>query len=154
MKYPLLIPMIGHGATDIIDYPIKSIYLNLITGLLIYPISINKRKIILIASSIFHIAQDIPLKLKYLYSSLIHILWIKFPLISKLNLLLIHTPLHYKKLYMTKNYKFKYLTGILTSFVSKFFLDNNLDLYLNKLLGDLWWLSFVLSHIILTHLKY
>lgn len=154
MKYPLLIPMIGHGATDIIDYPIKSIYLNLITGLLIYPISINKRKIILIASSIFHIAQDIPLKLKYLYSSLIHILWIKFPLISKLNLLLIHTPLHYKKLYLTNNYKLKYLTGILTSFVSKFFLDNNFDLYLNNLLGQLWWVSFVLSHIILTHLKY
>ena len=30
IKYPLLIPIIGHGATDIIDFPIQTLLYNLI----------------------------------------------------------------------------------------------------------------------------
>lgn len=153
MKYPLIVPMIGHGATDIIELPLKSILLNVGIALLIHPVSISMRKILLVGFSIFHIAQDIPLKFKYIYSSLLHFIWIKKPVIAKINLLLIHTPLHYKKLYLTYRWREKYITGFITSVISFFILHKNLDIYLNTLLGDFWWLSPVISHIILTEMQ-
>tara|TARA_Y100000768_G_C23975689_1_gene682933 strand:+ start:510 stop:992 length:483 start_codon:yes stop_codon:yes gene_type:complete len=153
MKYPLIVPMIGHGATDVIEMPLKSILLNVGTAILIHPLSVSMRKILLVGFSIFHIAQDIPLKFKYIYSTLLHFTWLKNPIIAKINLLLIHTPLHYKRLYLTYRWKEKYITGFITSVISCFILYKNFDLYLNTLLGELWWLSPVISHIILTEMQ-
>jgi hypothetical protein len=151
MKYPLLIPIIGHGATDIIEIPKETITLNLFFTILIHNINLDSRKRLLIGSSIYHIAQDIPFKFKYIISSIIHYLWLKKPILSKLHLLLIHTPLHYIRIYFRKNkWKEKYIIGIITSIIGSILLENNMDDKLNKKLGELWWLSPVLSHIILT----
>ena len=151
MRYPLLIPMIGHGATDIIEIPKETLILNLFLTIFIHNINLDSRKRLLIGSSIYHIAQDIPLKFKYIISSIIHYVWLKKPILAKLHLLLIHTPLHYIRIYFRKNkWKEKYIIGILTSILGSILLENKIDDKLNKKLGELWWLSPVLSHIILT----
>ena len=62
IKYPLLIPVIGHGATDIISYPLESVLLNLVGIVLIKNINLNKRKILLTSSSVLHILDDFPFK--------------------------------------------------------------------------------------------
>ena len=153
MKYPLLIPMIGHGSTDLIDKPIKSIVLNLGTGLLIKNMNLNNRRRILVGFSIFHIAQDIPYNFKYVVSCLLHYIWIKKPIIAKLNLLLIHTPLHYLRIYYKKDkWKEKIFLGLLTSLIGSLFIEKEIDLLLNKKLGKLWWVSPVIAHIILTEI--
>lgn len=158
IKYPLLIPVIGHGATDIIDNPKETIFLNIILGIIIKNINEDNRKLILILSSIFHLAKDIPNMLikrynnfSYVISCFIHFLWIQHPLIAKINLLLIHTPLHYYKIYKNKKrYKLKLLVGGITSLLSIYFLKENLDIYLDNKIGKFWWLSPILSHIIIT----
>ena len=63
IKYPLLIPIIGHGATDFIDLPKQTLIYNFLSGLLVYNLNIFQRKTLLISSSVFHIAQDIPKKI-------------------------------------------------------------------------------------------
>ena len=151
MRYPLLIPIIGHGATDIIDIPELTIFFNTFFLVAISNINLENRKRLLIGSSIYHIAQDIPNKFKYFISSLIHYIWLKKPIISKVYLLFIHTPLHYYRIYLRKNkWKEKYITGILTSITGSILLENKIDYKLNIHLGELWWLSPILSHIILS----
>ena len=153
MKYPLLIPMVGHGSTDIIDEPIKSIVLNLGTGLIIKNMNLINRKRILLGFSIFHIAQDIPNKFKYAISSLLHYIWIKKPIVAKLNLLLIHTPLHYLRIYYKRDkWREKIFLGLLTSIIGSILIEKEIDLLLNKKLGELWWVSPVIAHIILTEI--
>jgi len=153
MKYPLLVPMIGHGSTDIIDEPIKSIVLNFGTLLLIKNVNLINRKRLLVCFSIFHIAQDIPNKFKYIFSSLLHYIWIKKPIIAKLNLLLIHTPLHYLRIYYKKDkWKEKIFLGLLSSIIGNLIIEKNIDLILNYKLGDLWWVSPVIAHIMLTEI--
>ena len=36
IKYPLIVPTIGHGATDFIDYPLATINYNILSILIIY----------------------------------------------------------------------------------------------------------------------
>lgn len=151
MKYPLLIPIIGHGSTDFIDRPIKSIILNLATGLLIKNINLINRKKILVSLSIFHIAQDIPSKFKYIISSSLHYIWIRKPLLAKLNLLLIHTPLHYIRIFYKKDkWKKKIFLGLLTSLFGSLFIEKEIHLLLDKKFGELWWIAPIIAHIILT----
>ena len=153
MKYPLLIPVVGHGSTDIIDKPIKSVLFNLGTGLLIKNKNLNNRKRILLGFSIFHIAQDIPNNFKYSISSLLHYIWIKKPIVAKLNLLLIHTPLHYLRIYYKKDkWLAKILLGLITSFIGNLVIEKKFDLLLNNKFDQLWWVSPVIAHIILTEL--
>ena len=66
-------------------------------------INLINRKKILVSLSIFHIAQDIPSKFKYIISSSLHYIWIRKPILAKLNLLLIHTPLHYIRIFYKKD---------------------------------------------------
>tara|TARA_Y100000741_G_scaffold206308_1_gene157006 strand:+ start:4625 stop:5134 length:510 start_codon:yes stop_codon:yes gene_type:complete len=143
--------MIGHGATDIIHLPELSIIMNIFFSIFIHKCNLNNRKKLLIGSSIYHIAQDIPFKSKYLISSIIHYIWLKKPIIAKLHLLLIHTPLHYLKIYV-RNYKWKeqFFIGILTSLIGSILLEKNIDIKLNKKLGELWWVGPIISHIILS----
>ena len=153
MRYPLLVPIIGHGATDIIDIPELSIFFNIFFSVIISNINLENRKKLLIGSSIYHIAQDIPHKLKYLISSIIHYIWLKKPIISKVHLLFIHMPLHYYRIYLRKNkWKEKYIIGILTSIIGSILLENKIDYKLNKKLGELWWITPILTHIILTEI--
>lgn len=154
MKYPLMIPMIGHGATDIIDLPSLSIFLNIFFSIFIHNCNLDNRKKLLIGSSIYHIAQDIPSNCKYIISSIIHYLWLKKPIIAKLHLLLIHTPLHYLRIYLIKyKWKEKFFVGILTSLLGSILLEKNIDIKLDKQLGELWWITPVISHIILTDIQ-
>ena len=39
MKYPLLVPVIGHGSTDLIDFPLKSILYNVMSLSLVQKLS-------------------------------------------------------------------------------------------------------------------
>lgn len=151
MRYPLMVPMIGHGATDIIDLPSLTIFLNMFFSIFIHNCNLDNRKKLLIGSSIHHIAQDIPCKFNYVISSIIHYVWLKKPIIAKLHLLLIHTPLHYLRIYLKKDYWIeKFSVGILTSLTGNILLEKNIDKKLNKYLGELWWISPIITHIILT----
>ena len=151
MRYPLMVPMIGHGATDIIDLPSLTIFFNMFFSVFIHNCNLENRKKLLIGSSIYHIAQDIPFKFKYVISSIIHCVWLKKPIIAKLHLLLIHTPLHYLTIYNKKNkWKEEIFLGLLISAISCLLIEKKMDLILNKKLGELWWVSPIISHIILT----
>lgn len=164
IKYPLLIPVIGHGATDIIDFPIETLSYNLFSAILIYNCNLFIRQSLLIGFSIFHNVQDIPneilykskiinlKKIKYLMTGLVHGLWIKFPIISKLHFLIFHSPLHYLRIILMRSkVKLKLLTGFSISFASMYFLNKDYDLIIEKKLGKLWWVFPILPHIILTH---
>ena len=126
-----MVPMIGHGATDIIDLPSLTIFFNMFFSVFIHNCNLENRKKLLIGSSIYHIAQDIPFKCKYVISSIIHYVWLKKPKIAKLHLE-------------------KFSVGILTSLTANILLEKNIDIKLNKYLGELWWITPVISHIILT----
>ena len=54
IKYPLLIPIIGHGATDLIDFPKETLIYNFLSALIVYNSNYFQRKTLLISSSIFH----------------------------------------------------------------------------------------------------
>lgn len=167
IKHPMLVPIIGHGATNIIDFPIQTLLLNLLSGLFVYNLNTIQRKILLVFFSIFHISEDIPNKIfykskilhikkfKYILSSLIHGLWIKYPIISKIHLLFFHTPLHYIKIiHMKSQVKLKLLLGTSISLISIHFLNKNYDKNFQKKFGELWWIFPILPHIILTHKTY
>ena len=145
IKYPLLIPVIGHGATDIIDFPIQTLLYNLFSAILVYNCNLLQRKALLIGFSIFHNAQDIPnkilykskiinlSKLKYPFLGLMHGLWIKFPVIAKLHFLSFHSPLHYFRIILMRSkVKLKFLTGFSVSLASMYFLNNNYDSFIEK----------------------
>lgn len=151
IKYPLIVPVIGHGSTDIIEYPIETVVFNLFSMILTYNLNFMQRKTLLILTSIYHISLDIPSK-KYniLISSFIHVFWLKFPIISKLHLLLIHTPMHYLKIYILKNnWKKKYLMGFTTSYVSNILINRNIENMMEPKYGKLWWIFPILPHVIL-----
>tara|TARA_Y100000996_G_C22425453_1_gene603269 strand:+ start:259 stop:801 length:543 start_codon:yes stop_codon:yes gene_type:complete len=153
IKYPLIIPSIGHGSTDLLDLPYESLYYNLISCLIVYNLNYNLRKIILVLSSIIHIADDFYIKnnSKYFFSSVFHILWLKFPLISKIYLSFIHTPLHYIKIYKINNkWKEKLFLANIVNFFSILGLKNNIDMLIEKRMGKLWWIFPIIPHIYLT----
>lgn len=163
IKYPLLIPTIGHGVTDLIDYPLQAISLNLLSGLLVYNCNFFVRKAMLIGFSIFHLSQDIPNKIKLyskliniknkkiLLSSLLHKIMIKKPIIAKLYFLLIHSPLHYLRIIKTKvKVKEKLILGLFTSLISMFLLNKDYDIIIENKMNKLWWIFPILPHILLT----
>ncbi len=164
IKYPLLIPIIGHGATDFIDLPKETLIYNFLSALLVYNLNIIQRKTLLISSSIFHIAQDIPKKIiiknkiyniqnfRYLISSIIHIFWIKKPIIAKLHLLFIHSPLHYLRCFIIKRkYKLKYTLGAFVSIIGAIFLQKNYIIYYQLKYGELWYIAPIIAHILLNY---
>tara|TARA_B100000963_G_C22468346_1_gene598932 strand:- start:212 stop:817 length:606 start_codon:yes stop_codon:yes gene_type:complete len=164
IKHPLLIPVIGHGATDFIDYPKQTLIYNLLSALLVYNLNFKQRKTLLISTSIFHITQDIPKKIiiknkiynikniRYVFSGLIHYAWIKKPIIAKLHLLCIHSPLHYFRCFIIKKkYKLKYSLGLFISIIGAIFLQKNYHIYFNILYGELWYISPIIVHIFLNY---
>ena len=110
-----------------------------------------QRKILLTSTSIYHISLDIPYKKhKILISSFFHGIWIKYPIISKLYLLIIHTPLHYLKIFLLKkNWKKKYTIGFLTSFLSNILINRNIENYMDLKFGKLWWIFPIIPHVYL-----
>ena len=152
IKYPLIIPTIGHGATDFIDFPIETINYNLLSILIIYFLNYNTRKNILIISSIIHMSNDFNIKYKYFITSIFHIIWLKKPIISKLYLSFIHTPLHYYRIIKYENkWQRKLIFSNLISFLSVFGFKKKLDIIIEEKLGKLWWIFPILPHIYLTN---
>lgn len=152
IKYPLLLPIIGHGATDIVDLPIATLQIHFLSSLLIYLLRENQRRILLILASIIHISRDIPYKNRLLISTGIHKLWLYKPIISKLYLLLYHTPLHYirnYKLSSKKKFIWKTIISFITTGFTFFSLKNNIDEKIGKKAGKYWWSAPVIGHIIL-----
>jgi len=164
IKYPLLIPIIGHGATDFIDLPKETLIYNFLSALLVYNLNYFQRKTLLTTTSIFHISQDIPKKIilknkiynieniRYIFSGLIHYFWIKKPILAKLHLLCIHTPLHYLRCFIIKKkYKLKYILGIFVSVVGAIFLQKNYNSYFDLKYGELWYIGPIVAHILLNY---
>jgi hypothetical protein len=164
IKYPLLIPIIGHGATDFIDLPKETLIYNFLSAFLVYNLNNLQRKTLLTSSSIFHIAQDIPKKIilknkiyniqkvRYLISSIIHIFWIKKPIIAKLHLLCIHSPLHYLRCFKIHyKYKLKYSLAIFITIIGAIFLQKNYIIYLNLKYGELWYIGPIVAHVLLNY---
>ena len=150
MKYPLLVPVIGHGATDIIDFPIQSILYNVIGASIIYNLDINKRRNLLIGFSIHHLAYEFNINFNYIISGLFHILMINKPLIAKCYFCFYHTPLHYLRQKVINNkWKYKFAVGLATSVSASYVLNNNIDNIIEEKCGKLWWISPVIVHIIL-----
>jgi len=151
VKYPLIIPTIGHGSTSLIVTPYETLITNLLSIIIINFTSIFNRKLLLILFSIYHIADDFNINnqiKKYTIVSLFHLSWLYKPIISKLYLSFIHTPLHYYKIYNNKiKYKQQISIGFFTSFLSIIGLKYNLDIKLNKLFGELWFVGPIISHI-------
>jgi len=146
-KYPLLIPTIGHGSTDLITNPSFTLSTHFFSFLLIKFIPPFSKKIILISSSIKHISNDINI-----YNSLLlHGIWLKYPITSKLYLSCIHTPLHYIRFYKNNNNNNKFykqcLLAIFTTGILYYGLINNYDIKVENIFGELWWVAPVFSHI-------
>ena len=163
IKYPLLIPVIGHGATDIIDYPLETISLNILSAIIVYNCNLFFRRVMLIGFSIIHLSGDIPNKIKInsqifniknkklLLSSLFHKIMIKKPIIAKLYFLIIHSPLHYLRIIKTRiKTRQKIILGFLTSIISIFFLNKDYDIIIENKMNKLWWIFPILPHILLT----
>lgn len=152
LKYPLLVPTFGHGATSLIVSPYATLASNLLSGLTIYYCSYFQRKMLLIVFSIYHIADDFNIKnkiCKYSCSSLFHLTWFKWPVLSKCYLTLLHTPRHYFNIYKKKTRVCQQLfIGVGTSLLAIPFLNANLDSKLNNYLGELWYVGPIIAHII------
>ena len=150
MKYPLLIPVIGHGATDAIDFPVQSILYNIISASIIYNLNIDIRKNLLIGFSIHHLAYDFNTNFNYVISSLFHILMINKPLIAKCYFCFYHTPLHYlRQIKINNKWKYKFGLGFSTSAIASYILNKNIDIIIEEKCGKFWWISPVIVHIIL-----
>ncbi len=152
IRYPLLLPMIGHGSTDIVDLPIQTLQIHFLSSVLVYLLRDNQRRVLLIVSSIIHISRDIPHKNRLLISTGFHKLWLWKPIIAKLYLVLYHTPLHYIRNF-TLSSKKKFILKTIISFtitVCAFFgLKNNIDTKLEKKFGKYWWTAPIVGHITL-----
>jgi len=152
IKYPLLVPTFGHGATSLIVNPFETLAINLFSGLCIYYCSFIQREMLLIIFSIYHIADDFKIKnnfYKYSFSSLFHLAWLKYPLLSKCYLSLVHSPRHYITIYKRKHrVAQQFLIGIGTSLLAIPFLNANLDDVLNNYFGELWFVAPIIAHII------
>lgn len=152
IKYPLLLPMIGHGSTDIIDLPFETVKIHFLSGIMVYLLKENQRRLILILSSIIHISRDIPHKNRLLISAGFHKLWLYKPIIAKLYLLLYHTPLHYIRNFTVssrKKFILKTIISFTTSVFTFFGLKNDIDVSIEKKFGKYWWTAPILGHIIL-----
>ena len=152
IRYPLLLPIIGHGATDIVDLPFETIHIHFWSAILVYVLKENQRRILLILSSIIHISRDFPNKNRLLISAGLHKLWLSKPIIAKLYLLLIHTPSHYLRNFtLSTNQKFiwKTIFSFTTTVCAFFGLKNDIDIKSEKKFGKYWWTAPILGHIIL-----
>ena len=148
MKYPLLLPTLGHGSTDIFDTPKLTLISHSIGFISIKFLPIFYKKFLLISCSIIHIKRDMPLVL----SCLMHTIWLKYPIISKLYLSFFHTPLHYIRAYYQTPKKFfkKLFLGISSSLIISYGLHKNYDILIEKYIDPLWWIAPVISHIFIS----
>ena len=174
IRHGYILPIIGHGSTDIFDMPIITILSHILSVFIIKPLNFSQRKNLLLSISILHISRDIPListnifnnylsiidgasiiyptLIYLLISTLFHILWLRFNNIAKLYLIFIHTPLHYIKTFKNSMIIGKLSIATITTLFSYYILNNNIDLEIKDKYGELWWLAPILGHIIIDEL--
>lgn len=178
IRHGYILPIIGHGSTDIFDMPIITILSHILSVFIIKPLNFSERKNLLLSISILHISRDIPListnifnnyplingptiiypsliypSLIYpLISTLFHIIWLRFNNIAKLYLIFIHTPLHYIKTFKNGMIIGKLSIAVITTIFAYCILSNNIDSQIKDKYGELWWLAPVLGHIIIDEL--
>ena len=158
MKYPLLLPTIPHGITDIIDTPKLSFFSNILSFIFVKNLNLYQRKVCLILSSILHISNDFSFNIyiNLSFSCIMHYIWIYKPIISKLYLSFYHTPLHYyRNIYISNNINkniIKINLILITSIISIYLLDMDFHILTAKKYGELWWISPILSHIYMTNI--
>ena len=152
IKYPLLLPTIGHGSTDLLEVPSLTLTSHFTSFFIIKFSPIFLRKILLVTSSIIHINRDIP----YYINLPMHALWLKFPIIAKCYLSFYHTPLHYINTFYLNptNFISKILLSIIVTIFLQISLEKKLYSYFNKKFGELWWVSPILAHIYITEKLY
>ena len=149
-----IIPIVGHGSTNLIDIPLITLLSHLSSAILIRNLDIIQRKIILLVSSVWHISQDLKFtKYPIPVSIMLHWVWVKNKLVAINYLSLIHTPLHYYNSFQLSKNKHWHLFGkinlaFLTTLATIFALNYNIDLFLNQKFGQFWWVSPILGHII------
>ena len=149
-----IIPIVGHGSTNLIDIPLVTLFSHLLSAVLIKNLNIVQRKRILLISSVKHISQDFKFtKYSIALSIILHHIWLKNKMIAIHYLSFIHTPLHYYNSFqLSKKNKWK-LWGkislaILTTIGTIISFKYNVDIRLSNQLGELWWVSPILGHIL------
>ena len=178
IRHGYILPIVGHGSTDIFDMPIITILSHILSVFIIKPLNFSQRKNLLLSMSILHISRDIPLiytnmfnnyplinRLSIIYptiiyptllypliSTLFHIIWLRFNNIAKLYLIFIHTPLHYIKTLKNGMIIGKLSIAVITTIFAYYILSNNIDSQIKDKYGELWWLAPVLGHIIIDEL--
>ena len=146
IKYPLLLPTVGHGSTDLILNPPLTISSHLFSLGIIKFIPELQKKLLLLTFSIYHISKDI----KLIPSFFLHSIWLKYPICSKLYLSFYHTPIHYKNCYKYNNkkiFKYQISLALLTTIFIQYSLNKNYDKYIENILGTYWWIAPVIAHI-------
>lgn len=143
-----LVAIIPHGITDIVDYPKKTLLTYSIINPIILKLSTEQKMGLLMVSSIYHLRNDVPVKL--LGSSILHTIWLMYPETSIMYLSCIHTPRHYNRTLKTKK-RLKIVLILLMSFISVqgIKIENSIKNYL----GEYWWIGPIISHIIISEVK-
>lgn len=149
-----IIPIVGHGSTNLIDIPLITLLSHLLSAILIKNLNIVQRRRILLLSSVRHISQDFYFtKYSIPLSILLNWIWLKNKMIAIYYLSFFHTPLHYYNSFqISKKNRWK-LWGkislaILTTIGTIIGLKYNVDSKLNEQLGQFWWVSPILGHIL------
>ena len=152
----------GHGITDIIDYPFKSIMTNFKFFLLMLFLNDKFKEVLLIIFSIIHFSEDIFLKINKKYKLIISILFHNIMIhnykIAINYLFFFHTPRHYyfsiiKKNKEIKSKILKIFSSLTMSGISLIFLKNNYIKKVDNYIGKNWWISPILSHIYINNFK-
>jgi len=137
MFHPILVP---HGITDIVDAPIKSIVVYGTVAPLMYHLPLEVKASALVVGSLYHMRRDVP---GLPANICIHALWIWQPWFAEAYLTWIHTPRHYRRTLTTKTMPKLLCIACMT---------------LLTVVGEtytitwkpLWWVGFVLSHVIVS----
>lgn len=140
----MLIPTIAHGITDLADCPLKTLGSYAIINPIVLNMNVEYQTILLLASSVYHMRNDIPGGL--LGSSIMHNIWLYEPQIAHFFLDFIHTPRHYYRSLQTKRVP-KLCLVFCMSVLAFVGLHYNWNTYLTNTFGVLWWSAPVISHI-------
>ena len=146
MFRPIMIPAIAHGITDIVDAPVESIFTYAMVCPLVYHLPIEVKTGLLLCASVYHLRHDVPYGLKG--NILMHLLWIKQPIIAELYLSFIHTPRHYYRTLLLDTYGFK-LKCLWIGLMTFAAIADMIFKYSDRL-TRLWWVGPVLAHIYMT----
>ena len=156
MKYLSILPIIGHGSTDLVDLPLHTLLTHFMCFNLVKKITLDQRRNLLIFSSIIHLSNDFffTKHCKLIVSGIFHYFFIRKPIIFKFYMNFYHTPLHYLrslKYYKSKK-KIKIGLALLTTLLSIIAIKNNIDKYLEEKYGQFWWVSPIFAHIIINEI--